>query len=160
MPTTAWVTMSVATLLLYLIVKSPFGLALQGIRESEVRMQALGYNTFRHKYVAFIISGLFAGLAGVMYVHFNGIVTPTDVGMTASGTTMLMVIIGGSGTLWGGAIGSAIILFTAFFASIYIPQRWPLILGAIFVLVVILFRQGIYPYLEQLWKKSMSRMLR
>jgi len=147
------VVVAICAFVLYLITKSPFGHSLQGIRESETRMRHLGYNTWLHKYIAFIISGLFAGVAGVLYLHFNGIIMPSNANFAASGVVMLMVIIGGSGTLWGAAIGSAVLTCLAYFISIFTPERWPLILGAIFVAIVMFLRGGILPQLRRLWLK-------
>ena len=140
-------------LLLYWITKSPFGYSLQGIRESEIRARTLGYNTWLYQYIAFIIGGLFAGVAGVLYVHYNGFISPEGVGMGASGLLWLMLIIGGSGTLWGGFIGSGIILSLQYFVSGFTPARWPLILGVCFVGIIMFYRGGILPPLTILWKK-------
>jgi len=144
----------ICAFVLYKITKSPFGHSLQGIRESETRMRHLGYNTWLYKYIAFIVSGLFAGVAGVLYVYYNGLITPSDVNFAASGAVMLMVIIGGSGTLWGAAIGSVVLTCLSYFISIFTPERWPLILGAIFVGIVMFLRGGILPHLRKLWPKE------
>ena len=141
-------------LALYRLVKSPFGYSLQGIREDETRMGALGYNTWLHKYIAFIISGLFSGIAGVLYVYFNGLISPESVGMLGSGSAMIMIIIGGTGTLWGGIIGSAVIFVLEYFASLFTPDRWPIILGACFVAAVSFARGGIYPHVAGLGIKA------
>jgi branched-chain amino acid transport system permease protein len=143
----------VCSILLYLVTKSPFGAGLQGIRESEIRMRCLGYNTWLYKYIAFIIGGLFAGIAGILYVHFNGVVTPTEASVATSGLIWLMLIIGGTGTLWGALIGSGVILFLQYFISILTPQRWPLIMGACLIASVIVLRGGIFPHLVNLWMK-------
>jgi branched-chain amino acid transport system permease protein len=144
----------VCAFLLYFIINSPFGHSLQGIRESETRMRCLGYHTWFFKYLAFIISGLFAGVAGVLYVHFNGFISPEGVGFGASGILWLMLIIGGMGTLWGGLIGSAIILGLQYYTGVFTPERWPLILGACLVAVIMFYRGGIMPHLTKLWKKA------
>jgi len=142
------------TFLIYRIVHSPFGYSLQGIRESEIRQRALGYNTWLYRYIAFIVGGFFAGVAGVLYVHFNGFISPDSVGVEASGLLWLMLIVGGGGTLWGGLIGSAVILALEYFVSGITPERWPLIMGACFVVVVLFFRQGLFPQLVSLWNKA------
>ena len=116
-------------------------------------MRTLGYNIWLHKYIAFIISGLFGGVAGILYIHFNGVITPGSVGMAASGLAMIMIIIGGSGTLWGAIIGSGIIFILEYFISMFTPERWPAILGACFVAAVLFARGGIFPQLTNLWKK-------
>lgn len=133
--------------LLYRFINAPFGLTQKGIRECEPRMRSLGYNTWVHKYVTFVISGLFAGLAGVLFGYHNGLITPAHFGVVSSTLAMLMVIIGGAGTLWGPVIGAALIVFVEFFSSVYAPERWPLILGAVFIAAVMYLRGGIGPYL-------------
>ena len=94
---------------LYVLVQSPFGRSLAGIRERELRMQILGYNTWLHKYIAFIIAGAFGGLSGVLWAHTNGLVSPETVVLTTSVDALLMVVLGGAGTLVGGVIGSGIV---------------------------------------------------
>lgn len=135
-----------AMLLLGLVVRSPFGHALVGVRDNERRMQMLGYNTWRIKYSAFVLGGAFAGLAGLLLAYFNRLVVPSDAGVATSGLILLMVIIGGSGTRWGPLVGAALVLLVQFYASSYIAERWPLILGAVFILSVKLFRDSIFDF--------------
>lgn len=139
--------------LLYRITNSSFGQALVGIRENEPRMQCLGYNTWAHKYVAFIIAGLFAGVAGVLFASLYGIMVPGHLGLMSSAWVMLMVIIGGAGTLFGPAIGAGLMVLLEHFASIYSPERWPLILGGVFVICVLFMRGGFGFYLSRFWRK-------
>lgn len=138
---------------LYRIIKSPFGISLQGIRENQLRMRALGYNTWLFKYVSFVISGAFAGVAGILFAYYNGLVTPENLDVTASGLLWLMLIIGGTGTLWGGLLGSFVILFLQYEISLFTPERWPLILGAVFIASVMYLHGGIFPYLSNLWDR-------
>lgn len=138
---------------MYAIVKSPFGYGLQGIRENETRMRVLGYNTWLHKYVAFVTSGLFGGVAGILYIHFNGLITPASVGMAASGLATIMIIIGGRGTLWGAMIGSGTVFILEYFISMFTPERWPAVLGACFIAAVLFARGGILVKLNALWAK-------
>jgi branched-chain amino acid transport system permease protein len=144
-------------LLMRCIVNSPFGYALRGIRESESRMRALGFNTWLYKYFAFIIGGLFAGAAGVLFAHQSGVIAPWHLGVTVSTLAMLMCIIGGLGTLWGPVIGAMVIILVEYFSSIYVPERWPLILGAVFVIAVMFIRGGIATHLSRLWGKMIWR---
>ncbi len=125
-----------------LLVASPFGLTLRGIRESESRMRVLGYNVWLHKYVAFVIAGAFSGLGGVLYAYYNGFVSTADVSLVASANALLMVVLGGTGTLWGSLVGSALLVFLQNLIS-GITQRWLTILGAILVLVVLYAPRGI-----------------
>jgi branched-chain amino acid transport system permease protein len=149
----SFIVFIICAFLMRRIIGSPLGYSLQGIRESEIRLKALGYNTWLYKYIAFIIGGLFAGVAGILYVHFNGFISPDAVGVEATGLLWLMIVIGGSGTIWGGFIGSAVILSLQYFVSGVTPERWPLILGACFVVAVLFFREGIFPVLNRLWNR-------
>ena len=97
---------AVSLLLMYTLVRSPFGRSLTGIRERELRMKILGYNTWLHKYIAFIIAGGFGGLSGVLWAHTAGIVSPENVVLTTSVDALLMAVLGGAGTLVGGVIGA------------------------------------------------------
>jgi len=138
----ALVVAALAWTLLGLLVISPFGLGLKGIRGSESRMQALGYNVWLHKYVAFVLSGTFAGVAGVLWAYYNGFVGPTDVQLVTSVEALLMVALGGPGTLVGPAIGAGLIVFLKNFVSVY-TKRWLLILGAVYIGVILFAPQGI-----------------
>jgi branched-chain amino acid transport system permease protein len=133
----------VATLLfLYVLVESPFGRSLEGIREREMRMRILGYNTWLHKYVAFVIAGAFGGLAGVLWAHANGQVSPDDVVLTASVDALLMVVLGGAGTLVGGALGAGVVVFLREYLSTLVPW-WQYVLGGIYVLVILFLPGGL-----------------
>ncbi|HEY3065098.1 MAG TPA: branched-chain amino acid ABC transporter permease [Methylomirabilota bacterium] len=131
-----------AWLVLGVIVRSPFGLTLKGIRESESRMRALGYNVWLHKYLAFVISGFFAGFAGILWAYYNGFVSPVDVQLVTSVETLLMVALGGPGTLAGPALGAAAIVFLKNFVSVY-TKRWLLILGAVYIGVILFAPRGV-----------------
>jgi branched-chain amino acid transport system permease protein len=139
----------ISFVLLYRLVRSPYGRALVGIREGESRMEALGYDTWLYKYTAFIISGAFAGIAGVLFVYYNFFVSPNHFGIVTSFLPMVMAIMGGLGTFLGPVVGAAVFIFVENFASIVAPQRWPLILGGLFVLTIMFARQGLGVYL---WK--------
>lgn len=138
-------------IVLHRFLKSPFGYSLRGIRENETRMISLGFNVWRHKFIAFVVSGAFAGIAGILYVHYNGVINPAGVDMASSGLIAIMVLIGGSGTLWGGMLGSAVIYLLSHFVSLFTPERWPLILGACFVGAVMFARRGLYLQCCKLW---------
>jgi branched-chain amino acid transport system permease protein len=143
-------------LVLYRITRSPFGYSLQSLAENEVRARTLGYNTQLRRFIAFLTSGFFVGLAGVLYVYTNGGVSPPDAGMGASGLLMILVILGGVGTIWGGLVGSAVMMTLNYFISLLIPDRWPIILGAIFILTIFFARGGLYPRIANGWKKAIG----
>ncbi|MBI4788090.1 MAG: branched-chain amino acid ABC transporter permease [Chloroflexi bacterium] len=124
------------------IVRSQFGHALVGIRENETRLRAVGYNTTRFKLTAFVIAGVFAGIAGVLYAGFNRFVSTNELYWTASGQVLIMVIIGGAGTLVGPALGAAFILILQNIVSSS-TDRWPTIMGLIFIFFVFAARHGV-----------------
>ena len=133
---------TVSLILMYVLVKSPFGKSLAGIRGHELRMKILGYNTWLHKYIAFIIAGGFGGLSGVLWAHTNGIVTPEDVVLTTSVDALLMVVLGGAGTLIGGVFGSAIVLLLREYLSTLVPW-WQYVLGGVYVLTIFYLPTGL-----------------
>jgi branched-chain amino acid transport system permease protein len=136
---------------------SPFGYALRGIRESEIRMQCLGYNTWLYKFIIFVVTGAFAGVAGVLFAYFNRLISPFYLGVGTSFLPMCMVIIGGSGTLIGPIVGAMVIVFVEYFSSLVTPERWPLILGSAFVLAIMYARGGIIIYLAKVWRRISDR---
>lgn len=133
---------ALAFLILWLIVRSPFGQSLVGIRESESRMRTLGYNVWLHKYLAFIIAGTVGGFAGVIWAYYNGFVSPTDVELATSVEILLMVALGGRGTLLGPAVGAGIIVMLKNLVSVY-THRWLLILGAVYIATIVYAPEGI-----------------
>jgi branched-chain amino acid transport system permease protein len=136
------------TAFLWRLVRSPFGRALVGIRESEQRMEVLGYNTWAHKYVAFVIAGALAGVAGNLFVYFNGFVSPAYLSVVISATGLIMVILGGAGTLLGPALGSAAIVFLENLISAH-TQRWLMVLGFIYVAVTLFTPGGLLGLLRR-----------
>jgi len=143
----------VCFVIMKLVVRSPFGNTLVGIRENEPRMRSLGFNTWALKYVAVVIGAFFAGVAGVFWAFFSVNMVPSYVSLEMSALPMLMVIMGGPATLWGPCLGAAVIVLAERYSSTYLPDRWPLILGGIFVLCVMLLRGGFARYLSLLWSK-------
>jgi len=137
------VVFTVCAAILWAIVNSPFGLSLRGIRDNEPRMQTLGYNVALHKYLAFVISAVFAGMSGILFAFFNNYISPTAIDFSHNGTIVLMTVLGGLGTLWGPLVGAVIIVFLQQYLSIYF-QRWLTVQGVIFVLTVLFARQGLW----------------
>jgi branched-chain amino acid transport system permease protein len=125
--------------------RSPFGSALQGIRESESRMRMLGYNTWLYKYLGFVIAGTLAGVSGVLYVYYTGFVSTTEISVLLSAEALLMVILGGPGTLLGPVLGAGVVVFLRNVLSgmPVIGPRWLFVLGAVYVLTVLFAPGGI-----------------
>jgi len=133
---------TVSMMMMYVLVRSPFGRSLAGIRERELRMQILGYNTWLHKYIAFIIAGAFGGVGGVLWVHTNGHVSPETVVLTTSVDALLMVVLGGTGTLVGATIGTAIVFGLREYLSTLVPW-WQYALGGVYVLTILYLPMGL-----------------
>jgi branched-chain amino acid transport system permease protein len=131
-----------AALVLARIVRSPFGHVLRGIHENEARMEAVGYAVWRYKLIAFIVAGTIAGAAGALYTQLVGSITPDAFLWTTSGEALLMVIIGGTGTLGGAVLGAAAFILLQSLVSSY-TERWMLILGVSFMLLVLFAPGGI-----------------
>jgi branched-chain amino acid transport system permease protein len=136
------VVVGLAVVLYARIVHSPFGLTLNGIRDSESRMVALGYRTALRKYVAFVVSSLFAGIAGVLYAYGNQFVSPAAASLLVSVEAGLMAILGGSGTLIGPFLGAVVIMGIRNVASSFIPG-WPILMGLVFIAVVLFLPRGL-----------------
>jgi branched-chain amino acid transport system permease protein len=131
------------------LVHSPFGLTLRGIRESESRMRGLGYNVFAHKYAAFILSGLLAGIAGVLYAYWNRFVSPAAAGFHVSAEAVLMGILGGSGTILGPLVGAAVILAIRNWVSGFVGW-WTAMMGLVFIVTVLWAPQGLVGMIRRL----------
>jgi branched-chain amino acid transport system permease protein len=125
---------------LWRIVHSPFGHVLRGIHDNEARMQAVGYAVNRYKLLAFVIAGTIAGMAGAFYAQFVGSITPEAFLWRTSGEALLMVIIGGTGTLGGALLGAGAFILLQSLVSSY-TERWMLLLGVTFI-VFVLFAPG------------------
>lgn len=124
------------------LIRSPFGLTLRGIRQSESRMRSLGYWVGVHKYAAFLLSGLLAGIAGVLYIYLNRFVSPPTAAFHLSAEVSLMAIVGGSGTILGPFIGSVVILGIRNYVSAYVA-RWATVMGVVFILTVLYAPHGV-----------------
>ena len=124
------------------LARSSFGLVLRGIRESESRMSSLGYSVTRAKFLAVMLSGLLAGLAGVLIVWQAEFISPNVASFNRSAMAVVMVILGGTGTLLGPLIGAGVVVGTEHWLSSYV-ERWPTLLGLVFIAVVLFAPGGI-----------------
>lgn len=124
------------------LIASPFGLALRGIKASESRMRSLGYATALHLYAAFVLSGLLASLAGVLYVYYNRFVNPVAASFPVSVEAALMAIVGGTGTIVGPFIGSAVVLWLRNWVSSFFELH-ATVMGAVFIATVLWAPDGI-----------------
>lgn len=132
------------------IVHSPFGRVLSAIKDNPTRVRALGYPVHRYKILAFVLSATLAGLGGGLFAMSHQFVTLDTLRWTTSGQAVVLVVLGGIGTLWGGLVSSALVLRLQDYLSL---QHFPapdLILGGLFVLVVLAFRRGVWGTAAQL----------
>lgn len=148
---------AVASFLMWRIVKSPFGLALTGIRDSEERMKALGHDVRRQMLLAFVIAGTFASLAGGLFAYKQTFINPDSaIGLVLSAELFLMVIIGSPGTLVGPAFGAAGLVILESTLSEY-TERWELVLGLIFVIIALSAPDGLQRSLGGTFSKVRAR---
>ncbi|HJR50907.1 MAG TPA: branched-chain amino acid ABC transporter permease [Gemmatimonadales bacterium] len=146
-----WFVLAAVTLsylLLRRITQSPFGTVLQSIRENEPRTRAIGYAVERYKIVAVMLSGLFAGLAGVLYAIQNKFTAPDFVFFLISGEVVIFNVMGGIGTLVGPVVGAAFFLLVREVLSRYF-EYYLIPVGIIFILIVILLPQGFLGFLRR-----------
>jgi branched-chain amino acid transport system permease protein len=129
------------------LVRSPFGAVLRGIRENEAKTIALGYNTRRYKIAIVAISYGFAGLAGALYASFAGFANTELLFWLLSGQVLIMVIVGGTGTLIGPILGAMFFLYAQQKLSTY-TDSWALFFGVIFILFVLFLPEGIWGLLR------------
>ena len=139
----ALVVFAACAALMTLLVRSPFGLTLRGIREHEPRMRSLGFNTWLHGYLSYVCAGAFASVSGIVWAFYNGFVSPTYLDLTASSELFLMVTLGGPATLVGPVIGAAAIVILKNVMSAY-TARWLLILGIVYIVTILWAPQGLW----------------
>ncbi|GAA1854516.1 branched-chain amino acid ABC transporter permease [Actinomadura bangladeshensis] len=139
------------------IVRSPFGRVLVSIRDNPNRARALGYSIDRYKLLAFVLSAALSGLAGGLFTVGHGFASLQGVYWTTSGQVVMMVVLGGIGTLWGGAIGAALVVELHDYLATAGFEETGIITGAIFIIVVLLFRRGVWGTARDLIAARSSR---
>jgi branched-chain amino acid transport system permease protein len=135
--------------LIWRIVNSRFGMVVQGLRSNEQRMQAIGFPVNRYRLVCFVIAGTMCGLSGALLANNTDFVSPAVMYWTRSGDLMVMVILGGMGSLFGPVLGAIVYLMLEEFLS-QITEYWALIMGPLLLLIVIFGRGGIVGLLGRL----------
>jgi branched-chain amino acid transport system permease protein len=135
--------------LIWRIVNSRFGMVVQGVRSNEQRMQAIGFPANRYRLVCFVIAGTMCGLAGALLANNTDFISPAVMYWTRSGDLMVMVVLGGMGSLFGPMIGTIVFLVLEEFLS-QITEYWALIMGPLLLLIVLFGRGGIMGLLGRL----------
>jgi branched-chain amino acid transport system permease protein len=153
-----YVTLTVTLASLFIlgrIIRSPFGSALQGIRDNPVRSEMIGINVKRHQLLALVIAGFFAGVAGSLFVVVDNTVFPDMLFWTLSLEIIIMCLLGGWFTFLGPILGAAVIVTLRTFVSTY-TDYWALVLGIIMMFVILFLPNGILGYVEEQFKKGPS----
>jgi branched-chain amino acid transport system permease protein len=149
-------SVAISALLIWRLVHSPFGMALRGIKESPSRMRTLGYNVPLTLTIAFTLSGFFAGVAGILFVLLNNFISPNNVALSQSVSGLLMVVLGGVGTLWGAFVGSAVMISLENLVSAY-TERWPTILGLMFIFTMLFASEGLVGKAKLIVQKRLAK---
>jgi branched-chain amino acid transport system permease protein len=139
--------------LVWRLINSRFGMALQGIRSNELRMRAIGFPTYRYRLAAFVIAGTLCGLAGALLANHTDFVSPSMMYWTRSGDLIIMVVLGGMGSAIGPVIGAVALLVLEEVLS-GITEYWQIILGPLLLLVVLFARGGIDGLLMRVGRKN------
>jgi branched-chain amino acid transport system permease protein len=147
----------VALVTMILFVRSPLGASLRGTRDQPRRMNALGYNVWLIRFFAFLFSGFWTAVSGLLFIYYNQFISPPIAALQTSAETLLMVISGGTATLLGPIAGAAILVIMKNVVSSYI-ERWNLVLGIIFVLIITFMPEGLVPGVTRLWRKGWSTL--
>lgn len=139
-----------------LFANSPFGAVLRGTRDQPRRMSALGHDVWLVRYFAYIAAGFWGAVSGLLYVYYHKFVHPHALSLTSSAEVLLMVIAGGSGTLLGPVVGAAIVVLLKNYVSAFV-ERWTMLLGFVFLMIVLFMPEGLVPGIRRLWTRLVTR---
>ena len=148
------VSLGIAVIALF--VASPFGVSLQGTRDQPRRMATLGYHVWLIRWLTFIFSGLLGAVSGLLFVYYNKYIHPSSLSLGTSAEALLGVMTGGTGTLAGPIVGAAIVLILKNYVSGFV-ERWNMLLGTVFVLIVVFMPEGVVPGFKRLTLRWMGR---
>ncbi|ORU90745.1 MAG: hypothetical protein A6F71_07270 [Cycloclasticus sp. symbiont of Poecilosclerida sp. M] len=154
-----YLTVIVAIVMYYIarrIISSPFGLMLKAIKSNQVRLEYTGVHVARYKLMGFVISAVYAGVAGALMIVYEPYVASEFMGWHLSGQVVIMSVLGGVGTLFGPMLGAAFMLYFENVVSVTIGEQWLLVLGAIFMLTVIFLPGGFVEAGSKIKKKLMG----
>jgi branched-chain amino acid transport system permease protein len=137
-------------------VGSPFGAALKGTRDQPRRMSALGHNVYLIRWVTFVYAGFWGAVSGLLFVYYHKYIHPVSLSLANSAEGLLAVIAGGSGTLAGPIVGAAIVILLKNYVSGYV-ERWNMLMGFVFVVIVVFMPEGVVPGTRRLWRRFRSK---
>lgn len=151
------VVVTLAVALVAVFIASPFGTALKGARDQPRRMAALGYHVWMVRWLTFIFVGFLGAVAGLLFVYYNRYIHPMSLSLATSAEALLGVMTGGTGTLAGPIVGAAVVLLLKNYVSGFV-ERWNMLLGLVFVLIVVFMPEGVVPGFKRLarrfWEKK------
>jgi branched-chain amino acid transport system permease protein len=151
-----FITFILCLLSMLALVRSPYGASLRGTRDQPRRMRALGFNVWMIRFIAFLFSGFWTAVAGILFIYYNQFISPQVMALQTSAEALLMVISGGTATLAGPVVGAAIVVIMKNVVSAYV-ERWNMVLGIIFVLIISFMPEGLVPGTARLWRSMMGR---
>jgi branched-chain amino acid transport system permease protein len=137
-------------------VASPFGAALKGTRDQPRRMSALGHDVWLIRWLTFVYAAFWGGVSGLLFVYYHKYIHPVSLSLANSAEGLLAVIAGGSGTLAGPLVGAAIVMLLKNYVSGYI-ERWNMLMGLVFVVIVVFMPEGVVPGVKRLWLRFKSK---
>jgi branched-chain amino acid transport system permease protein len=152
----ALVVTVLALALMARFVHSPFGAALKGTRDQARRMSALGHDVWLIRWLTFVYAGFWGAVSGLLFVYYHKYIHPISLSLTNSAEGLLAVIAGGSGTLGGPLAGAAIVMLLKNYVSAYI-ERWNMLLGIVFVLIVVFMPEGVVPGFKRIFSRWNKR---
>lgn len=150
---------AISLAILYIIINSPFGLTLQAVRDNPARSESVGVDIKRHQLAAFVLSGFFAGVAGVLFVVLERSVSPALLFWNKSAEILIMCLLGGMFTFAGPLLGAAAIVVISTVVGVY-TEYWLFVLGIILLAVVLFLPQGILGFLNEVWSKKQNKGVR
>jgi len=150
------IVFAIALFCIWRLTRSPFGAALCGTRDQPRRMSMLGHNVWMIQWLTFVIASFWGSISGMLYIYYNLFMSPHAISLQQSAEALLMAILGGATTLSGPIIGAAIITIVKNVVSTYI-ERWNILLGLIFVIVILFMPRGLVPGCQQLWQSIRNR---
>jgi branched-chain amino acid transport system permease protein len=150
-----WFALAITLLALWLIakfVRSPFGATLAGTRDQARRMSALGHNVWMIRWITFVYAGFWGAVSGLLFVYYHKYIHPASLSLTSSAEALIAVIAGGSGTLAGPLIGAAIVMVLKNYVSSFL-DRWNMLLGFVFLIIILFMPDGLVPGLRRWWAR-------
>jgi branched-chain amino acid transport system permease protein len=153
------IVFAIALFCIWRLTRSPFGAALRGTRDQPRRMSMLGHNVWMVQWLTFVMASFWGSISGMLYIYYNLFMSPHAISLQQSAEVLLMAILGGATTLSGPIIGAFIITVVKNVVSTYI-ERWNILLGLIFVVVILFMPRGLVPGCGLLWKQMQARYAR